>query len=463
MAGSSAPVIIANPSGIRCNGGGVINVPQLTLTTGTPQLSPKGALEGFRVTKGRVLVTGNGLDAQSTDYTAILARAVSLQGELKAGKTLQVLTGAQQVELNAAHEATSLTALSPRGKSTAFGIDVAALGGMYAGKIRLVATEAGVGVRLAGKIEAKDALSVTSAGELTIQGARLASGLASGDPTLPSTTPSIDPYSCPDSREMTCGSDLPTPLPAGFLKLVGHQVTIEGGDLRATGDLEVIASGNLSLAAIQGQGEYPSSLEHSLPSHASLPKNMAFLDEMIWKGKPVRWDKVNLQAKNIRLQTLGNLSLHGVKAWAPKQITLSALGPMMVLTAPEASFSFEQDGRTYAGRFLEANELTGYYQGITLQALGGDLVVNATHLNAKEGTLKLTAVGDVLIGAPEQIYADLWDQKGGHGFARKTKWHKYGHDATVWRWRPIFLDATSRSMPVRISPPMRQRLTRKMT
>jgi filamentous hemagglutinin len=60
-------------------------------------------------------------------------------------------------------------------------------------------------------------------------------------------------------------------------------------------------------------------------------------------------------------------------------------------------------------------------------------VVNATHLDAPQGALQLTALGDVLLGAPEQAYADLWDQKGGHGnIIKKTKWHHSGHDETVW-------------------------------
>jgi filamentous hemagglutinin len=162
-----------------------MGIPQLTLSTGTPLMGPDGSLDGFRVEDGTVSIQGQGLEAKQSDYTAILARAVTVQGAIKAGKTLQVITGAQQIGLNAAQEATPLGALLPSGPSPAFGLDVAHLGGMYAGKIWLVATEAGVGVRLSGRLEAKDALSVTSAGAIHIDGAQL----TSLDPTLKKLPP----------------------------------------------------------------------------------------------------------------------------------------------------------------------------------------------------------------------------------------------------------------------------------
>ncbi|TVS40503.1 filamentous hemagglutinin N-terminal domain-containing protein, partial [Xylella fastidiosa] len=49
VAGARAQLIIANPSGITCNGCCVINAHQLTLTTGTPVFNTRGALEHYRV------------------------------------------------------------------------------------------------------------------------------------------------------------------------------------------------------------------------------------------------------------------------------------------------------------------------------------------------------------------------------------------------------------------------------
>jgi filamentous hemagglutinin len=155
VAGNRAQVVIANPSGISCDGCGVINASRVTLTTGTPVMNG-GNLEGYRVRKGTVSVSGDGLDASRADYTEIIARGVEVNAGIWA-KELKITTGANEV--SADHS--QVTPIEGDGPAPAFGIDVGALGGMYAGKITLVGTESGVGVRNAGQIGA-------SAGNVTI-------------------------------------------------------------------------------------------------------------------------------------------------------------------------------------------------------------------------------------------------------------------------------------------------------
>ncbi|MFD2426825.1 filamentous hemagglutinin N-terminal domain-containing protein [Ralstonia solanacearum] len=155
VAGDRAQVVIANPAGISCDGCGFINSNRVTLTTGTPILNG-GNLDGYRVQNGTVSIMGGGLDASRADYTDIIARSVQVNAGIWAN-TLKVSTGANEV--NADHSQT--TAIAASGPAPSYGIDVASLGGMYAGKITLVGTEAGVGVRNAGQIGA-------SAGDVTV-------------------------------------------------------------------------------------------------------------------------------------------------------------------------------------------------------------------------------------------------------------------------------------------------------
>ena len=157
--GSRAQVVIANPAGISCNGCGFINANRATLTTGTPILN-SGDLMGYRVTGGSINFLGVGLDASHTDYTDIIARAVHVNAGLWANN-LNVITGSNQVDVNAHGDASRVAAIAGSGITPAFAVDVAALGGMYAGKIHLLGTEAGLGVRNAGSIGA-------SAGEVRI-------------------------------------------------------------------------------------------------------------------------------------------------------------------------------------------------------------------------------------------------------------------------------------------------------
>ncbi|PHV29502.1 hypothetical protein CSQ93_05395 [Janthinobacterium sp. BJB426] len=156
VAGQRAEVVIANPAGVAIDGGGFINASRVTLTTGTPILNG-GSLDGYMVQRGVVTINGRGLDTSLSDYTAILARAAQINGGIWA-QELKVVTGTNQID--AAHGVAG--AASGAGPAPAYALDVAQLGGMYAGKITLIGTEAGLGVRNAGVLAA-------TAGNLVLQ------------------------------------------------------------------------------------------------------------------------------------------------------------------------------------------------------------------------------------------------------------------------------------------------------
>ena len=157
---------MANPAGIQVDGAGFINASGVTLTTGTPVVNA-GNLESFRVTGGRVNVEGLGLDTRDADYTAILTRAMQVNASIWA-KELKVATGANEVRATSASAAGTLqtTAIAGTGEKPAFALDVAALGGMYAGKIYLIGTEAGLGVNNAGQIGSTGDLVLLNNGQL---------------------------------------------------------------------------------------------------------------------------------------------------------------------------------------------------------------------------------------------------------------------------------------------------------
>ncbi|MBV8623621.1 MAG: filamentous hemagglutinin N-terminal domain-containing protein, partial [Herbaspirillum sp.] len=158
VAGDRAQVVIANPSGITCDGCGFINASRTTLTTGTATMNG-GNLDGFVVRRGTVTVQGDGLDASQSDYTHIIARAARINAGIWS-RELRVTTGANRVDV----DNQLIQKQDADDSAPAFAIDVAQLGGMYANKIILVGTEAGVGVRNAGNIGA-------AAGEVRINAA----------------------------------------------------------------------------------------------------------------------------------------------------------------------------------------------------------------------------------------------------------------------------------------------------
>jgi filamentous hemagglutinin len=161
--GSRAEVIVANPSGINVNGVSIENASRLTLTTGKA-ISNNGQLTGIQVSQGGIVVEGAGLNASSADYTELLSRTASIQAKISA-KQLAVTTGAQTLDYTSG----TLSTENATGAKPVLALDVSQLGGMYAGKISLLSTEAGIGVRNAGTLEANQ-LVLTADGKLENSG-----------------------------------------------------------------------------------------------------------------------------------------------------------------------------------------------------------------------------------------------------------------------------------------------------
>lgn len=150
VAGQSAKVIVANPYGISCNGCGFINTPNATLTTGKPVIDTVGRLDHYQVDGGAVTIDGQGLNASNVDRFEIITRSAKINAQINA-RELTVIAGRNDVDA----QSLKTTARADDGSAKPeLAIDSSALGGMYAGAIKLVGTEAGVGVKLDGTLAA---------------------------------------------------------------------------------------------------------------------------------------------------------------------------------------------------------------------------------------------------------------------------------------------------------------------
>ncbi|QLH66124.1 filamentous hemagglutinin N-terminal domain-containing protein [Aeromonas veronii] len=164
VAGQQAGVVVANPNGLTCDGCGFINTPNVTLSTGKPVLDAQGQLQALDVKQGTLTVGGKGLDATRQASVDLVARAVQLNGALH-GQTVNVVAGANKVD----RQAGEIVAQAGNGLAPEVAIDTAALGGMYAGKIRLVSTEQGVGVNLANVVAKQGDLTLDANGRVRLR------------------------------------------------------------------------------------------------------------------------------------------------------------------------------------------------------------------------------------------------------------------------------------------------------
>ena len=167
--GGNADVIVANPYGISCDGCGFINTDRVTLTTGVSDIGIDGSLNGFTVNRGDISIEGAGANASSQQIFDLLARSVTVSANINVSDAgeLGITTGSNEWD----YSTRNVTGNSAgEGDVPSYALDSSALGGMYAGRIRLIATEAGVGVRMLGDVAASaDDFTLTSAGKIEIQ------------------------------------------------------------------------------------------------------------------------------------------------------------------------------------------------------------------------------------------------------------------------------------------------------
>lgn len=220
VAGHSADVIIANPNGITVNGGGFINSPRATLTTGTAVLNGD-TLSGFHVQRGDILVEGTGLNADNIDRVDLYTKTLQLNAALYA-KKLDVVTGENHIAIDG-------TVTSDGVSGSGYSIDSSALGGIYANTIRLVGTDKGVGINLPQITYASDSLSLSADGYIIL-------GSAVAENTL-----SVQSHSDSITFKERTGADHVTLIASHNLAnegdLVGMQVDVSAGDMTNSGTM----------------------------------------------------------------------------------------------------------------------------------------------------------------------------------------------------------------------------------
>ena len=235
VAGQKASVVVANPNGITVNGGGFLNTDHAVLTTGKPELDDAGNLQHYRVEQGNVSIEGKGLDGKRADSVSILARTIDVNAGVWANK-LNTRTGQNHIDANNL-KATALEASTVETKPT-IGLDVAAVGGMYANHITMVGTEAGVGVNLNGVVAGSQSVSVDANGHLSVN------GTLQSDTSLVAKANSIQ-----NTKTIASGGDLA--LETKELTNTGHITSAKNGHVKVE---ETLTNNNTMAAGANTQG-----------------------------------------------------------------------------------------------------------------------------------------------------------------------------------------------------------------
>ena len=291
VAGKKADVVIANPSGIQCDGCGVINAGRTTLTTGKAEVE-NGELKGYRVKGGKVTVGQKGMDNSQSDYTDIIADKAEIKGGVWSKKGIKVTTGKNNVDRtndSVVYVGDKNTDNTDRTSDTesenqSYSVDVSQLGGMYAEKIHLVDNGQGLGVRNAGHIGA-------SAGEVKIdsQGRIINEGVISGKQDVQIKTKSDV---IQKGKVETARGDVLVNA-KNQINQVG--ATISGGHIRYQADSVEAGKSSVLAAGIEENGKAREIDEVSETKNLEIKTAKT----TVAKGKNIASGKVDVQAQTV--------------------------------------------------------------------------------------------------------------------------------------------------------------------
>ncbi|WAH62626.1 hemagglutinin repeat-containing protein [Xanthomonas hortorum] len=393
IAGAKAQLVIANPNGISCDGCGFLNTSRVTLTTGTPNLGSDGALNGFNITGGALSIGSNGLDAFNVDRLDLLSRQLSVEGSIWT-RELVAAAGAGRVNYDG-----MLLDVVPGtdGAAPSIGIDVAQLGGMYADRIRLIATEAGVGVVSRGTLAAQSGdLQIDSAGQVSLSGTTVArdgmSVRAAGD---------LDQRGVLGSQQ-------------GDVRLRAAGMTL-AGDLVAAGGLDAQASGVLSHVGRSSAGSirlFGSELNADGSLHTAGALDLGADGVLRSGGVAYAGAGANVRASRIALTgTLQTGAAIALNANAIDALAIDALGTLDAATALRVSGS----GDVRLGGLAQAGQGADVQAGGRLELQGQLIAADAVALNA--ASIDIAQRGAVSAGGDLDLRSAGALNNAGSGYA----------------------------------------------
>ncbi|WP_318012715.1 hemagglutinin repeat-containing protein, partial [Pectobacterium versatile] len=371
VGGKQASVIVANPNGITCDGCGFINTPQVTLTTGKPQLDAQGNLQHIDVKRGDITLTGQGLDASKSDYLSLIARTAQIDAGLNANDT-RIVLGANQVD--ATGKVTAQAADSGvTGSNVKVALDTGALGGMYTNRIKLVSSDKGVGVNV-GNLSARS-------GDITLS----ANGKLSLGDTVAQGAIQADADALVLQGKQQAGDTL-------TLK-ARQNITLQDATLRAGQNIELASGGGLKAqnsvisAGVDAQGKVKSANQLSIKSDGVMlaATQLAAGNMTVDAGQSLQQDaQSGLKAESVlemRGDTVSLAGSAGAEEVRLEATTLNGTGSAQFQAKNKATVRVTQQGDWQGnltsgnalaidgGRLVQRGTLAGKSLMLTLDAL----------------------------------------------------------------------------------------------
>ncbi|WP_367188817.1 filamentous hemagglutinin N-terminal domain-containing protein [Burkholderia sp. Ed8] len=453
--GPRANVILANPNGVTVDGGSFTNTGHVVLSTGQVSFNDITIAPGvvqrnvvLTTDRGAITIGPGGLSGTLVNLD-LIAKQLSINGSVTNGFTsstsgIRAIVGDSTTTYDTSFSPSDnghdwlINTTTPGTKSNAVAVDITAAGGLTAGRVQLIVTDQGAGVRSLGKIyasagdvvltstgdvtvadgsvKAERDVSITTPGAVTLQGAQVSAAnnttVQAGSITLSDDALGRSFVSAGNTVSLTSsgaisntGSQIQAGTDSDGTTSGGNVVLKAGGDIKnrstASNTAVVVAdNGNVTLDAGGGITNGNARVQANGTTSLIAGSDVAITDGSIKSGG------------DMSITTPGALSIQGAQLGAGHDATVQAgsvalsedvSGPV-TLSAGNAVTVTSKGAIANTGSMIQAGTVAsdGSATGgdITLNA-AGDITNRSTASNlgivfAAKGNTKLTAGGNII-------------------------------------------------------------------
>jgi hemolysin len=366
--GRPADYVLANPNGISVNGGSFINTPNANLVVGRPELND-GKLQSLnsRDASGQLQIHSGGLRNGEGSINLIAPR-IDSQGAINARDQLNLTVGRNQVD----YASGQVKTVDPAGNTGDQRIDASLFGAMQAGRINIVSTAEGAGVRVgAVQVAGRDGVQIRSAGDLNVSGEAVANSLDATRAGIRSSQGDVGLHS-------------------------GKDLTLAATDVSAR-DVTVDAKRNLTLSTVESR-----KLQEKRENwnNSTIGITWETYDRTQTDSESRQHGSQIIAGRDARLSSGKDTELKAAKVEAANNLSVQSAGDLRLTAATESHTQTDQGNHRKHLWKADWNSSSEEQRSITSQLKAGNIALQTAALLRSEGA-ELSSAGDVQLAGKQ--------------------------------------------------------------
>ncbi|OOH77929.1 filamentous hemagglutinin [Pseudomonas koreensis] len=366
--GRPADYVLANPNGISVNGGSFINTPNANLVVGRPELND-GKLQSLntRDASGQLQIQNSGLRNGEGSINLIAPR-IDSQGAIRARDQLNLTAGRNQVD----YASGQVSNVDPSGNTSDQRIDASLFGAMQAGRINIVSTAEGAGVRVgAVQVAGRDGVQIRSAGDLSVSGEAVANSLDVTRAGIRSSQGDVGLHS-------------------------GKDLTLAATDVSAR-DVTLDAKRNLTLSTVESR-----KLQEKRENwnNSTIGITWETYDRTQTDSESRQHGSQIIGSRDAKLSSGKDTELKAAKVEAAKNLDVQSGGDLRLTAATESHTQTDQGNHRKHLWKADWNSSSEEQRSVTSQLKAGNIALQTAALLRSEGA-ELSSAGDVQLAGKQ--------------------------------------------------------------